>query len=137
MANSNRDNVKDAVTRVLKEYSVKNGVHLKQGKTSFVYVDADIAASIADAIFDTLKLPLYVQDVEPDDTIEIRWSVEDVLDQAEQLKIKLSKKEAQNILQDIHRRHDASIGVSWDTITYYIENCATERKIPRRKTSHV
>lgn len=49
------------------------------------------------------------------------WSVIDVLGLAEQLEIKLTKDEAYSILADIENHFDASIGVNWNTLEYYIK----------------
>ena len=50
----------------------------------------------------------------------IVWSVEDVLEKAEELKVKISHKEAEEILDKIESEHDATVGISWDTISIYI-----------------
>ena len=44
--------------------------------------------------------------------ISIIWSVDDVLDVAPYL----SRGEAMQVLEEVLHRHDASIGVSWDTL---------------------
>jgi hypothetical protein len=58
------------------------------------------------------------------DQIAIVWTTQDVLDHARSLKIKLAKTKAQEVLDQILNRHDASQGVSWDTLEYYIRQVA-------------
>lgn len=55
-------------------------------------------------------------------TIEIKWSTEDVLWQAEQLDLELTEEQADDILESLENRHDASIGINWDVISFHIEN---------------
>lgn len=57
-------------------------------------------------------------------TIEIRWSTEDVLGKAEEMDIELTEEQADVILDNIERYHDASIGINWDVIEYHIESLA-------------
>jgi hypothetical protein len=49
------------------------------------------------------------------------WCEGDVLGRAKELKIKITRKRAQEILDQIDHAHDASIGISWDTIDCYLE----------------
>lgn len=49
------------------------------------------------------------------------WCEGDVLGRAEELKIKITRGRAQEILDLIDRGHDASMGISWDTIDNYLE----------------
>lgn len=49
-------------------------------------------------------------------SISIKWTVYDVLQRAGELNIPLSEKEAQIILKNISKLHDATIGVNWDVI---------------------
>ena len=39
-----------------------------------------------------------------------------------EIPVKLTDEQCMDILYEVHRRHDASLGVSWDTIEYNIEN---------------
>lgn len=57
-------------------------------------------------------------------TIEIRWSTEDVLGKAEEMDIELTEEQADAILDNIERSHDASVGINWDVIEYHIESLA-------------
>jgi hypothetical protein len=64
-------------------------------------------------------------------TIEIRWCTEDVLHLAEEMGYHISEEDADIILDDVERYHDASIGINWDVISYHIGNHApyTKNKI--------
>jgi len=55
-------------------------------------------------------------------TIAIKWSTEDVLWQAEQLDLELTEDQADDILESLENKHDASVGINWDVISYYIED---------------
>jgi len=55
-------------------------------------------------------------------TIVIKWSTEDVLWQAEQLDLELTEDQADDILESLENKHDASIGINWDVISFHIEN---------------
>ena len=44
------------------------------------------------------------------------WQVDDVLSRAKERGIKITKEQAENIIDRIDRRQDASLGISWDTI---------------------
>jgi hypothetical protein len=57
----------------------------------------------------------------------IIWSVPDVLEQAKERGIKISKKEAEEILDRMENKHDATIGINWDTIDSYLGELDDER----------
>ena len=59
--------------------------------------------------------------------INITWSTEDVLHQAKQKGVKLTEDEANEILLEIERKHDADIGISWETIDVYIDDLVDAR----------
>ena len=46
--------------------------------------------------------------------IAIIWSIEDV----QEVRPDLSKDQAWDVLQVVHRRHDATLGVTWETLEY-------------------
>jgi hypothetical protein len=60
-------------------------------------------------------------------TISIIWSTDDVLMRANELGIELTEYEADEILDDLLRHHDCSIGICWDTIGVYIYQYDDER----------
>ena len=50
------------------------------------------------------------------------WQTDDVLERAKERKIKISKKQAEEIIDKIDSKQDASLGISWDTIDCYIDD---------------
>ena len=52
----------------------------------------------------------------------IAWNTEDVLDQAEQDGRSISEEDARELLHKIVRKHDAGVGISWDTISEYLSD---------------
>lgn len=73
-------------------------------------------------------------------SISLKWCVDDVQNQLNELKesdwfekkygenVKLTHDECMEILNAILFGHDASIGVNWDTIEYYIGEYLDERE---------
>ena len=59
--------------------------------------------------------------------ISIIWSTEDVLHQAKEKGVNLTEDEANEILLQMERKHDADIGISWSTIDVYIDDLVDER----------
>ncbi len=59
--------------------------------------------------------------------ISIIWSTEDVLHQAKEKGVKLTEDEANQILLQMERKHDADIGISWATIDVYIDDLVDAR----------
>ena len=53
--------------------------------------------------------------------IDIRWCIEDVLQCAKDNHIKLTKKEASAVLEYLEHKHDATIGINWDVILFWIK----------------
>jgi len=52
--------------------------------------------------------------------ININWCIEDVLETAKNEHIKLTRKQAGEVLDKCLADHDATIGVNWDVISYHI-----------------
>ena len=75
-----------------------------------------------------IKLPTIKDEIERlkrDGTLNehvcmIVWSVEDVLERAKELKVKISNSEAEEIIDEMEHNHDASVGINWDTIDVLI-----------------
>ena len=59
--------------------------------------------------------------------INITWSTEDVLHQAKEKCVRLTEDEANEILLQMEREHDADIGISWTTIDVYIDDLVDAR----------
>lgn len=68
--------------------------------------------------------------ITPDDekTISIKWSTIDIKDRAKELRKRISQKDAEQILDNIERKHDASIGVNWDVIDAHIDLFINDKK---------
>jgi hypothetical protein len=59
----------------------------------------------------------------PEDVVAVAiWQVDDVLGQAKEKRIKITRKQAEEIIERIDRRQDASLGISWDTIDAYLDD---------------
>ena len=58
----------------------------------------------------------------PEEIIKVSWSLEDVMDRAEDRGTKITKARARKILAEMERKHDASIGISWDVIDCYLDD---------------
>lgn len=50
------------------------------------------------------------------------WSEDDVLSRARERGTKITREQAQEIIDRIHRKHNASLGISWDTIDTYLDD---------------
>lgn len=50
------------------------------------------------------------------------WSEDDVLGRAKEREIKITKEKAQEIIDRIDRKQDATLGISWDTIDCYLDD---------------
>ena len=63
-------------------------------------------------------------------SIAIIWCVDDIKHMTKEMEIpiKLTDDQCMEILWEIHRRHDATIGVTWDTLEYAIENYLQDDK---------
>ena len=71
------------------------------------------------------------------DAIAVIWTTEDVFTESENygdtdyaqvpIDTEISKEEAQKILEILDRKHDASIGISWDTISCHIDEIIHDR----------
>ena len=70
----------------------------------------------------------YKNEIENGETIAIIWCIEDVYTQAEDDGIDdLTHEEAMSVLDRLYRKHDATIGINWDTLSYWIEEVRGER----------
>lgn len=55
--------------------------------------------------------------------IAIIWSTEDVHATAANMEdTQLTEEEAEQVLDEVERHHDANIGVNWETLEYHIQN---------------
>ena len=56
------------------------------------------------------------------------WQVEDVEYWAEEREMEVSKEEAAKILGAMNDNHDATNGMNWDTIDYWLDELRLERE---------
>jgi hypothetical protein len=58
------------------------------------------------------------------DSINITWGISDVQDvyRDSNPNKELTDEEARDILSELERKHDASIGISWDVIQVYVDD---------------
>lgn len=59
-----------------------------------------------------------------DGQIAIIWSIDDVMEECKWL----TKEQAYDVLYYLDRKHDANIGVNWDTIHYWAEHLYPQEK---------
>jgi Co/Zn/Cd efflux system component len=59
------------------------------------------------------------------------WQVEDVQRQAKEDAVVISEEEAKEVLERIHRHMDAAVGISWTTISCYLDDMVAEGKARR------
>lgn len=50
------------------------------------------------------------------------WQADDVVNRAEEREIKITRKQAEEIIHRMHNRHDATLGITWDTIDCYLDD---------------
>lgn len=58
------------------------------------------------------------------------WHQDDILGAAKERGIELTKREVQDIADFIVRKHDANIGINWDTINIFTDMYLEENKKP-------
>ncbi len=63
--------------------------------------------------------------------IALIWSIEDVKQQASEMKIKLTDQEAWEILQTVEANHDCTLGVTWITLEFAIDNYVEEKDVKK------
>lgn len=57
----------------------------------------------------------------------VKWSVEDFLGRAEDLNYELTDEQAQDALEDMIRKHDCTIGITWDTVDFWVDYYGTKK----------
>jgi hypothetical protein len=59
---------------------------------------------------------------DPDETVAYDvWCYEDVMTQADGRGMSVTKEEAMGILEEMDHRKDANMGITWDTIDFYLD----------------
>ena len=59
--------------------------------------------------------------------IKLSWCIEDVLEQAKNSKIKITREEAGRVLELCLHKHDCNLGITWDTLDFHIDTIVSER----------
>ena len=54
------------------------------------------------------------------------WAAEDVRSRAEDLEIKLTDEQVDDVLSYVHYKQDATLGITWDTLDWWIEVVSQE-----------
>ena len=66
---------------------------------------------------------LLEEEYNPEDVIAVAiWQRDDVLCRAKEREISVTMEQADDIIDRIHRRQDATLGINWDTIDAYLED---------------
>ena len=63
--------------------------------------------------------------MEDNKKITITWSIDDVFTVAKEKGINIIEQQAIEILQNIKRQHDASVGINWDVIRCHLNMLGT------------
>ncbi len=64
----------------------------------------------------------------PDDHLAVHiWCIDDVLGTADEMGVKLTIDDANNIIDDIDRHIDSELGITWETIKCSIEDYLGEK----------
>ncbi len=75
---------------------------------------------IFDDLFDKCST-LIPHIIDPKEDIAIIWGYEDVIGRAEEMDYKIpTKEEAIDILSVMKHKHDCTLGITWETIDYYL-----------------
>lgn len=65
---------------------------------------------------------------DPEDVIAYSlWTTEDINAIEEEEEIELTEEEAERVLEWADRKEDASIGINWDVLRYYVDEFIRER----------
>jgi len=63
------------------------------------------------------------------------WMVEDVHRAANEREVALTEKEAIQVLETLHRQHNAQYGIKWEDLTTHIEDRVLGRKMTKREVA--
>ena len=79
------------------------------------------------------KLAHFQKEFEDYKSESVKWSWEDFVYRAKDTGYRISKKQSIEALYNMIRKHDASLGINWDTIDYYIEQYGVKLKIKKHE----
>ena len=82
-------------------------------------LEEDITGEVRDILMNDIHdiLMRVTMQFNPHEQIALIWSVEDV----QTIRDDLTEEQAMDVLNVVERRHDADIGVNWDTLEYWID----------------
>jgi uncharacterized protein YlzI (FlbEa/FlbD family) len=118
---------------------IKEALKDSMGRDSYECKDelnAD-SANLADAVFDAMGINKYEQDYPASETtikvldskkMVIEWSTDDVMQQASEMEVVITEKQAKDVLSLMDNKHDANIGICWDVIGCWIDHVLAEDK---------
>jgi len=67
------------------------------------------------------------------DKIALVWEIEDVFRAANECGVALTKREAIQVLQELHHSHNAQYGIKWEDLTSCIEDKVLGRQLTKRE----
>jgi len=76
------------------------------------------------------KVTEYINGFNSENSICLIWCIDDIkyTMQDRENPIEITDKECMGILTDMDSNHDASLGINWDTINYYLDNFIEEKE---------
>lgn len=92
--------------------------------------DGDTLPMIAECLSNHDYLPEHAIGMTPNHQIAIVWDADDIIDRAADTHpdLEVSYEEAIDIIEQMKRRHDCNLGITWDTIDYYIEELQVQKE---------
>lgn len=61
------------------------------------------------------------------------WHIDDVFAQAKEMGRRLTVEEAEWVIEHVDSKHDATIGINWDVLSYWIDEVVREREEKRKR----
>ena len=66
---------------------------------------------------------------EPDDTIAVHlWGTDDAIGFASERNQILTQKEAEEVIENMHRKCDSELGLTWVTLEFWVDEIISNRK---------
>ena len=95
--------------------------------------EIDISKYKQKAFIKIVNAVFYELFLKPKTSISLEWNIEDVKYQAEQEGVEITDEQCSQVLLHVLRHHDASVGVSWDTISASIDRVLQiERRVSKK-----
>ena len=64
------------------------------------------------------------------------WTADDIKEKAKEMKMRVSQKEATAILERMHHNADATVGISWDTVTFHLDELTSHAPSEGKADGH-